>query len=204
MLKPENTMNLDEANIALLQRCRRNDPEACSEFFAKYNRRIFNTAYRILGEESSAEDALQETLLNVYRGLASFRGDSKVSTWISRITINVCLGMLRKGRNRQYVDLEDDLARELPAESTPYVDPLEHASMQELRSLVGETFRRMTNKQGIVVRLHDMEGHTIQEIAQIIDCPVGTVKSRLFYGRQEFKDIFSSLLNGGFRDPSLN
>jgi RNA polymerase sigma-70 factor (ECF subfamily) len=204
MLEAENQVGFDEVNVALLQKCRKNDPEACNELFAKYNRRIFNTAYRILGEESSAEDALQETLLNVYRGLANFRGDSKVSTWISRITINVCLGMLRKGKNKQYVDLEDDSARELPAESTPYVDPLEYASIQELRSLVNETFRRMTHKQGVVVRLHDMEGHTIQEIAQIIDCPVGTVKSRLFYGRQEFKDIFSSLLNGGFRNPSLN
>jgi RNA polymerase sigma-70 factor (ECF subfamily) len=204
MLTTENQANFEEVNLALLQRCRSNDPDACTEFFAKYNRRIFNTAYRILGEESSAEDALQETLLNVYRGLASFRGDSKLSTWISRITINVCLGMLRKGKNKQFVDLEDESARELPADSTPYIDPLEHASMEELRSLVVETFRRMSSKQGVVVRLHDMEGHTIQEIAQIIDCPVGTVKSRLFYGRQEFKDIFSSLLNGGFRNPSLN
>jgi RNA polymerase sigma-70 factor (ECF subfamily) len=204
MLTTENQANFEEVNLALLQRCRSNDPDACTEFFAKYNRRIFNTAYRILGEESSAEDALQETLLNVYRGLASFRGDSKISTWISRITINVCLGMLRKGKNKQFVDLEDESARELPADSTPYIDPLEHASMEELRSLVVETFRRMSSKQGVVVRLHDMEGHTIQEIAQIIDCPVGTVKSRLFYGRQEFKDIFSSLLNGGFRNPSLN
>lgn len=204
MVTAESQANFEEINLALLQRCRSNDPDACTEFFAKYNRRIFNTAYRILGEESSAEDALQETLLNVYRGLASFRGDSKISTWISRITINVCLGMLRKGKNKQFVDLEDESARELPADSTPYIDPLEYASTEELRSLVGETFRRMSSKQGVVVRLHDMEGHTIQEIAQIIDCPVGTVKSRLFYGRQEFKDIFSSLLNGGFRNPSLN
>ena len=115
MVTAESQANLEEVNLALLQRCRRNDPDACTEFFAKYNRRIFNTAYRILGEESSAEDALQETLLNVYRGLASFRGDSKISTWISRITINVCLGMLRKGKNKQFVDLEDESARELPA-----------------------------------------------------------------------------------------
>ncbi len=95
----------EEVNVALLRRCMSNDPEACSEFFARYNRRIFNTAYRILGEEFSAEDALQETLLNVYRGISSFRGDSKVSTWISRITINVCLGMLRKGKNKQCSEL---------------------------------------------------------------------------------------------------
>ncbi len=204
MLTIESQTNLDDMNLALLQRCRKNDPEACNEFFSKFNRRIFNTAYRILGEEASAEDALQETLLNVYRGLATFRGDSKISTWISRITINVCLGMLRKAKNKQFVDIEDDTTKELPADSTPYIDPLEYTSMEELRSLVQETFRRMTEKQAVVVRLHDMEGHTIQDIAQIIDCPVGTVKSRLFYGRQEFKDIFSALLRVGMKSPTVN
>ena len=194
----------EEVNVALLHRCMSNDPDACNELFTRYNRRIFNTAYRILGEESSAEDALQETLLNVYRGISSFRGDSKVSTWISRITINVCLGMLRKGKNKQYqyIELEDESARELPAEATPFTDPLAHASLQELKGLVQETFGRISDKQGIVVRLHDMQGHTIQEIAKIIGCPVGTVKSRLFYGRQEFKAVFNSLLHGGFKTPS--
>jgi len=196
----------EEVNVALLRRCLTNDPEACNELFARYNRRIFNTAYRILGDEASAEDALQETLLNVYRGISSFRGDSKISTWISRITINVCLGMLRKGKNRQYVELEDESARDLPAEPTVFTDPMAHASQQELRTHVEEAFARMTDKQEVVVRLHDMEGHTIQEIAEIIDCPVGTVKSRLFYGRQEFKSIYSSLANGGFRPaaPTVN
>jgi RNA polymerase sigma-70 factor (ECF subfamily) len=192
----------EESNVALLRRCESNDPDACSELFAQYNRRIFNTAYRILGEESSAEDALQETLLNVYRGISSFRGDSKISTWISRITINVCLGMLRKGKNRQYVNIEEEFARHLPAESTPFSDPLAYASLGEQQSLVHEAFRRMSEKQGIVVRLHDMEGNTIQEIAKIIGCPPGTVKSRLFYGRQEFKTIYSYLLNQGFKDQT--
>jgi RNA polymerase sigma-70 factor (ECF subfamily) len=192
----------EEINVALLNRCLSNDPDACNELFTQYNRRIFNTAYRILGEESSAEDALQETLLNVYRGISRFRGDSKISTWISRITINVCLGMLRKGKNKQFVELEDETARDLPAEPTPFIDPLAHASLEELRALVNETFEKMSEKQGIVVRLHDMEGHTIQEIAEIIDCPVGTVKSRLFYGRQEFKALFHSLGSGGFRAPA--
>jgi RNA polymerase sigma-70 factor (ECF subfamily) len=192
----------EEINVAVLHRCMSNDPDACNELFTRYNRRIFNTAYRILGEEASAEDALQETLLNVYRGISRFRGDSKVSTWISRITINVCLGMLRRGKNRQYIELEDESARDLPAEPTSFTDPLAHTTQEELRALVQEAFGRMSGKQGIVVRLHDMEGNTIQKIAEIIGCPVGTVKSRLFYGRQEFKAIFNSLLNGGFKTPS--
>ena len=201
MLAAEPQTN-EEFSVTLLNRCLSNDPDACTELFARYNRKIFNTAYRILGEEASAEDALQETLLNVYRGISSFRGDSKVSTWISRITINVCLGMLRKGKNKQYVELDDELARDLPAEATSFTDPLAHASLEELRFLVQETFSRMSEKQGIVVRLHDMEGHTIQEISKIIGCPVGTVKSRLFYGRQEFKVLFGSISNGGFRPSS--
>jgi RNA polymerase sigma-70 factor (ECF subfamily) len=186
---------VEDVNVGLLQRCRMNDPDACNELFSKYTRRIFNTAYRILGEEASAEDALQETLLNVYRGLANFRGDSKISTWISRITVNVCLGMLRRGRNRQNVDIDDEWAQELPADATPHIDPLEYASLEELRCRVDETFCRMSEKQSVVVRLHDLEGHTIQEIARILHCPAGTVKSRLFYGRQEFKDIFTSLVS---------
>ena len=189
----------DETSRELLRRCNSNDPDACNELFARYNRRIFNTAYRILGEESSAEDALQETLLNVYRGLSKFRGDSKFSTWISRITINVCLGMLRKGKNRQYVELEDETAGNLPAEPSSSLNPLAYTELEELKSLIRETFNRMSDKQGVVVRLHDMEGNTIQQIAEIIDCPTGTVKSRLFYGRQEFRSIFSTLTENCFR-----
>jgi len=182
------------SSVALMDRCQMNDKEACNELLSRYNRRIFNTAYRILGEEASAEDALQETLLNVYRGLGSFRRESKLSTWISKITINVCLGMLRKDKNRQYVDLDDDSTGDLPADRTPYTDPLEHATHAELRELIEEAFSRMSGKQGMVVRLHDMEGNTIQEIAKIVHCPVGTIKSRLFYGRQEFRTIFMNLL----------
>ena len=145
------SQNMEDVNASLLSRCRTSDPDACNELFARYNRKIFNTAYRILGEESSAEDALQETLLNVYRGITSFRGDSKVSTWISRITINVCLGMLRKGKNRQWVELEDEFAGDMQAEANPYTDPLAYAALEEQRSLVRDTFRRMSAKQGVVV-----------------------------------------------------
>ncbi len=194
----------EETNLALLRRCSMNDPDACSEFFSRYTRKIFNTAYRILGEESSAEDALQETLINIYRGLASFRGDSKISTWVSRITVNVCLGILRKARHRHFVDLDDDEARELPAPATPSVDPLEYAAGQEQREMVRATFNRMSDKQREVVRLHDMEGYTIQEIARIIRCPAGTVKSRLFYGRQEFKTIFRQLASKGLAPVTVH
>lgn len=191
-------------NTEATQRCMSGDPEAFSELFSKYNRKIFNTAYRILGEEASAEDALQETMLNVYRGISRFRGDSKISTWISRITINVCLGMLRKGKRCPGVEMDDEFLGALPAESTVFTDPMAHASMEELRERIRETFNRMTGKQAVVVRLHDMDGNTIQEISKIIRCPVGTVKSRLFYGRQEFKALYNSMVHRGFNPPPVS
>ena len=194
----------DGETLMLVERCQSNQDGAYNELLSRYHRRIFNTAYRILGEEASAEDALQETLVNIYRGLHSFRGESQVSTWISRITVNVCLGMLRKSRSRPEEYLDDDRARDLPADVTAYIDPLEHTRQVELKALIEETFKRMSDKQGAVVRLHDLEGNTIQEIAEIIDCPVGTVKSRLFYGRQEFKDIYTALLRGRGQVTSLN
>ncbi len=194
----------EEISRELLQRCRCNDPAACEEFFNRYQRKIFNTAYRILGEESSAEDAVQETLLNIYRGISSFRGDSKVSTWVSRITVNVCLGMLRKGKNRQYVDLDDKVVKGLCSEATSFTDPMTHALAEELKALIRDAFNRMSKKQKAVVRLHDLQGYTIQEIAKILGCPAGTVKSRLFYGRQEFKAIFTSRLNGALKTQSVS
>jgi RNA polymerase sigma-70 factor (ECF subfamily) len=187
-------MDQEEVGINLLRRCRRDDPEACNALLSLYNRKIFNTAYRILGEESWAEDALQETLINMYRGLNRFRGASKISTWVSRITVNVCLGMIRKGRGRRFVALDEDAARALPAIPTPYIDPLRHMAVREMGSIIEEAFGLMSDKQGAVVRLHDMEGNTIPEIARILHCPVGTVKSRLFYGRQEFKEVFNTLI----------
>lgn len=194
----------DKGDMMILQGCISNDPDACDELFSQYNRKIFNTAYRILGEEASAEDALQETMLNVYRGISRFRGDAKISTWISRITINVCLGMLRKGKKRNLVEIDEESSENLPAESNSFSDPMEYASREELRSHIRETFKRMTGKQALVVRLHDMEGNTIEEIAKIIRCPVGTVKSRLFYGRQEFKTLFNSLRYGRLENASMS
>lgn len=187
------TRQLEEQNMAVIQNCMSQDPDACNELYSQYSRKILNMAYRILGEEASAEDALQETMMNVYRGIHSFRGDSKISTWISRITINVCLGMMRKGKKSRLVDLDSESTEELTAETTSFSDPLEYTAREELRTHIHETFKKMTGKQADVVRMHDMEGNTIEEIAEIIRCPVGTVKSRLFYGRQEFKALFNSL-----------
>ncbi|HSW38182.1 MAG TPA: RNA polymerase sigma factor, partial [Acidobacteriota bacterium] len=100
-------------------------------------------------------------------------------------------------RNFHYADIDEHHEKDMRAEWSSGKDPLVFAALSEMKSFIDETFNRMSEKQGIVVRLHDMEGYTIQEIADILGCPAGTAKSRLFYGRQEFKAIYTFLTKDG-------
>ena len=191
-------MVVGSGDLELVRRCKANDEVAYFEFFRLYSRKVFNLAYRILGEESAAEDALQETFVNVYRGMKDFRGDAKLSTWLNRITINVCLGMLRKNRQKPVVDLESTIegaGGEIPMswEQREHYSPLRALRANEARDQVLTTLGRLDEKHRLVVQWHDIDGLTIEEIAARMGCPSGTVKSRLFYGRREFKNIFSQL-----------
>ncbi|MBI4170207.1 MAG: RNA polymerase sigma factor [Candidatus Aenigmarchaeota archaeon] len=150
--------------------------------------KIYRTAFRILRNEADAEEASQETYLNIWRGLPNFRGDSKFSTWVSRITVNAALGFLRKrGKTESYSleqmreDMEVDVTDER-ANSDKIV------ANSEIRDKIALAPSQMSPKQAEVVRLHDYEGYTIAEIARRLKIPAGTVKSRLFYGRQEFRE----------------
>ncbi len=175
----------------LMTRIQARDDGAFTELFHKFENRIFRTALRMLKEEQSAHDALQETFLNVYRAARHFRGDSKVGTWINRIAINVCLEMLRKNRrheNRTDEDISENVT--LPDENG--MTPLDAIEQAEIRMRVRRALSRLGAKHRDVVRMHDLEGFTIREIAERLGIAEGTVKSRLFYGREELKRHLTS------------
>ncbi len=173
-----------EAN--LVDRMQSRDENAFRELFTRYRPKIFSTALRILKEEQSAEDALQETFLNVYRAAHRFRGDSKLSTWINRIAINVCLEILRK--NKKHAQrTEEDISENQTLTDTRMATPFEAARTREAARRVHNALERMGVKHRDVVRLHDLEGYTIREIAEMLEIAEGTVKSRLFYGREELR-----------------
>ncbi len=170
----------------LMTRVQAREEDAFHELFSRFKPTIFRTALRILKEEHSAEDALQETFINVYRAVDRFRGDSKIGTWINRITVNVCLEMLRKNRkHRQRTD--EDISEDHTLQAPPSSLPDEKARKAEIRDSVRRALGRLGAKHSSVVRLHDLEGFTIREIAEILGIAEGTVKSRLFYGREELK-----------------
>lgn len=176
-------IGLEEALIAGLK----NQDEASFQvLYENYNRRIYMTAYRILRDEELARDAMQESLINVYRAIRTFRGDSRLSTWISRITVNVCLEMLR--RNRKHNNrTEEDISEDWTLPDANALDPLRRMEQQEADRRIRSAMARLGRKHRIVVRMHDLQGYTIKEIAEDLEVAEGTIKSRLYYGREALK-----------------
>ncbi len=170
----------------LVDRVQNREEMAFHELFSRFRPKIFRTALRILKEEQSAEDALQETFLNVYRAADRFRGDSKLGTWINRITVNVCLEILRKNKKHSQ-RTDEDISEQALLPDTRTATPYERTRQNENSRRVWRALDRLGEKHRDVVRLHDLEGYTIREIAEQLEVAEGTVKSRLFYGREELK-----------------
>ena len=175
----------------LMERIQAREEGAFNELFKAFNHKIYRTALRMLKEEQSAHDALQETFLNVYRAARHFRGDSKVGTWINRIAINVCLEMIRKNRKHD-LRSDEDVSENLTLVDEDGQTPFESIEQAELRRRVQRALGRLGSKHRDVVRMHDLEGYTIREIADELNVAEGTVKSRLFYGREELKKYLAN------------
>ena len=176
--------NIDEK--VLIAGLKKQDEAAFQVLHGNYGKRMYMTAYRILRDEELARDAMQESLINVFRAIKTFRGESKLSTWISRITVNVCLEMLRRNKKHQN-RTEEDISESWTLPDTKALDPLRKIEQMEARRKVRSAMSKLGRKHLIVVRMHDLQGYTIKEIAENLEVAEGTIKSRLYYGREELK-----------------
>lgn len=170
----------------LVEGLRSEDEGAFRHLYEHFKDRILRTAFRILKEEESAKDALQETMINIHRAADTFRGEAKLATWINRITINVCLEILRKNK-RHANRVEPDVSEMIGLENSGASSPFRETYREEVADRVYAALARLSPKHEAVVRMHDIEGHTIRAIAEKLDVAEGTIKSRLFYGREELK-----------------
>jgi RNA polymerase sigma-70 factor (ECF subfamily) len=146
------------------------DPDAFTAIVERHERRVFNVAYRMLGRRDDAVDASQDVFLTCLRKLRGFRGDAAFTTWLYRVTMNVCYDALRKRKR------EEPPGEELP--EVPAPDDTEATAVDVHRALgqLPEEFRA-------VVVLHDLQGQPYEAIAEMLGAPLGTVKSRLHRGR---------------------
>ena len=181
------------------------DPDAFGLLFARHRDRLWAVAVRTMGNREDAADGLQDGLVAAYRRAGTFRGDAAVTTWLHRVVVNACLDRLRAAKVRRAEALPDDLDERgdrgsLRTATAETADPADHAGRTEQRELVLAALRTLPVEQRAALVLVDMEGYPVAEAAQILDCAVGTVKSRCSRGRARLAELLSPLLDAD-RDP---
>ena len=167
----------------LIAACRRGEARAMEMLYHQYKRRVFGMAHRIVGA-SDAEEVAQETFVRVFRGLASFRGDSALSTWIYRLTVNAALSHLARRGRRQEVG--DDGLTDLPAPPVAERDPSLAARIETALAALPAGYRA-------ILVLHDVEGLSHEECATILECRVGTCKSQLHKARARMRELLGPI-----------
>jgi len=176
------------ADAALVEAHRGGDPDAFGVLFTRHRDRLWAVALRTTGNPEDAADALQEAMISAFRRADSFRGDAQVTTWLHRIVVNAALDRLRRNKVRAAQPLPDDLEEyagrgAVVAAAGEAEDPEAHTVRSERRSTVIAALEQLPPDQKAAIVLVDLEGYPVEEVAQMLDCPAGTVKSRCARGR---------------------
>lgn len=173
------------------------DADAFGELFSRHRDRLWAVALRTMGNPEDAADALQDGLISAFRRAGSFRGDSAVTTWLHRVVVNACLDRMRSNKVRAADALPDDLEEYAGRGALSTADagttPEQAATDAERRDLVVEALRSLPEEQRAALVLVDMEGYGVAEAAEILDCAVGTVKSRCARGRARLAPMLGVL-----------
>jgi RNA polymerase sigma-70 factor (ECF subfamily) len=180
------------------------DPDAFATLFTRHRDRLWAVALRTMGNPHDAADGLQDGLVAAYRRADSFRGDAAVTTWMHRVVVNACLDRLRAAKVRRAEALPDDLdehraggARGSSYTSTsPVEDPEQAAMADDRRRAVLAALATLPAEQRAALVLVDMEGYPVAEVAVMLDCAEGTVKSRCSRGRERLAGLLRDQLGG--------
>src|SRR5262245_28168392 len=180
----------------LVARSKTGDTESFNQLVKRWERPIFALAYRTLGREEDARDVTQETFLRAFRALSGFKGDAKFSSWLYRIALNLCRDWIRKERRAPIVAVPDGVeVEQLAAERGPVASVEDLAARAELSRGVAKAMERLPQEQRQAIILKEYHGLTFQEIADLMRCPLSTVKTRVYQGlstlRKELGDQLS-------------
>jgi RNA polymerase sigma-70 factor, ECF subfamily len=167
----------------LVARSMGGDPESFNQLIKRWERPIYALAYRTLGREDDARDVVQETFLRAFRGLSGFKGQAKFSSWLYRITLNLCRDWMRRQRRAPVVATPDgvDLV-ELAGESGDVESADAAVVRKDLSRAVARAMTALPEEQRAAIVLKEYHGLTFQEIADLLGCPLSTVKTRLYQG----------------------
>lgn len=177
----------------LLEKAKSGDINAFEKLVEAYQKKIYNICLRMIGSTDDAYDLAQEVLIRIYKSISGFKEQSSLSTWVYRITTNVCLDEIRKRKLKRTVSLDQDIRlddseikREIESDDPP---PDELAEKKEIKKTVASAISMLNEEHRTVIVLRDIQGFSYEEIAKITNCPEGTVKSRINRARQALKII---------------
>jgi len=171
-----------------VERALAGDSDAFGEIVNRWERRIYALAYGMLGREEDARDAVQETFIAAFKNLANFRGDAKVSSWLHRIAINQCITRQRRAKVRGETSLEDETeAGRASSFTVAGPTPAGEAEDRERSLIVRKAVNSLPPELRTVVLLKEFEDLTFQEISDVLDVPLSTVKSRLYTALRQLR-----------------
>jgi RNA polymerase sigma-70 factor (ECF subfamily) len=178
----KNHRNLDYGNthLEIIERCRQADRQAQFQLYQLYARRMYNLCLRLLNSEPDAEDLLQQSFVDVFSKLDSFRQEASIGAWIRRIVVNNCINFLQK-RKLNFENLDDHLQQQLPE---PETEPLQ-LDVDSIRQAI----QQLPDGCRVVLSLYLMEGYDHQEIAQILHITESTSKSQYSRARKMLRDL---------------
>jgi len=202
--QPANVIPLEKAaeapveDLVLVQSAQKGDIGSYDELIRRYQERIYATIYHMTANHEDANDLAQETFIKGYQALKSFKGDSSFYTWVYRIAVNKTINFLKQRKNRSHLSLND---LDFNAENDPDLvalisdkTPRRDVSLTELQEKLNAAMLKLSPVHRLVVTLHDVQGLSHDEIGKIMDCNIGTVRSRLFYARQQLQAYLSDYL----------
>jgi RNA polymerase sigma-70 factor (ECF subfamily) len=185
-------------DATLVRRAQRGDLDAFDELIQRYQERIYSAIYHMTANHEDANDLAQETFIKAYRALPSFKGDATFFTWLYRIAVNKTLNFLRQRKHRLQMSLNDlDGQVEKDPDLVALISdktPRREVNLAELQEKLNKAMLQLSDTHRMVVTLHDIQGLPHEEIARIMDCNVGTVRSRLFYARQQLQAHLAEFL----------
>lgn len=170
------------------------DMRSFEELVARHRDKIFARAYSMTRNEEEAVDLSQEAWVRAWKKLRQFHGDSSFSTWMTRITINLCLDYLRKKKRRIFESIEKMNEESGGVERLmPLVDENPTAGLEknELRRKIDQALEQLSETHRSVIVMHEFEEMEYREIAQKMDCSIGTIMSRLFYARKKLATLLT-------------
>jgi len=182
MLAPMETVGTDEI---IVERALSGDAEAFGEIVRRWERRIFALTFGILGREEDARDATQETFLAAFRNLRGFRGEAKVSSWLHRIAVNQCITRQRRAKVRSETALDDSAETEFAGPVGE--SPARVAEGRQRTVAVRRALNGLPIELRQIVVMKEFEELTFREIAEVLDLPLSTVKSRLYTGLKQLQ-----------------